>query len=257
MFQHLTFDVQDHVARIVLHRPPVNALNKEFVAELAAVPRLVARSRDIWLVTLTSSLEVFSAGADLKERAAMPEARVAGHVKAIQRMVRSWLSIPQPVVAGMRGAALGGGLELALAADLIVVAREAQLGFPEVSLGIIPAAGGTQLLIRRTTPAIATKWILSGSRFSGEEAYAGGVVDYVFPRDAFDRGFAEVLSSLQQNAPLALRQAKRAMRQSLHRGMGAGFDGESAAYQRLIRTNDRREALRAFLEKRPPHWQGK
>jgi enoyl-CoA hydratase/carnithine racemase len=252
-----SISVLDHVARVDLHRPPVNALNREFVRELTRAARSLAKRKDVWLISITSSLEVFCAGADLKERASLPAAGVASTVKSIQRMVHTWLRVPQPVVAGIRGAALGGGLEFALGADLIAVSEDALLGFPEVSLGIIPAAGGTQLLAMRTSRAVASKWILTGQRFSGREAAADHVADFVWPTDAFPAAYEDLLASLLANAPLALRQAKKAIRGPAPGNLIRRFRHESSCYAPLIRTADRIEALNAFIEKRKPLWKGK
>ena len=171
-------DVEDHLARVVLHRRPVNALNKPFVRELTAAARALARRKDVRVISVTSSLGIFCAGADLKERAGLPPSRVGQTVRAIQQMVFAWASLPQPVVAGVAGAALGGGLEFALAADLIAASEEAVFGFPEVTLGIIPAGGGTQLLTDRVSRATASRWVLTGRRFSAHEA-ARAPVDHV------------------------------------------------------------------------------
>jgi enoyl-CoA hydratase/carnithine racemase len=248
--------VTGHIARVELQRPPVNALNGEFVRELTRTARHLATRRDVWLVSMTSSLPVFCAGADLKERASLPTTRVAATVKAIQQMVRAWWRVPQPVVVGIRGAALGGGLELALAADLIAVADDAPLGFPEVTLGIIPAAGGTQLLSDRTSKGVASRWILTGKRFTGREAVADGVADFSWPQEEFPTAYEGLISSLAANAPLALRQAKKALRGAAP-GLQRRFERESSCYAPLVKSADRSEALRAFLDKRAPIWTGR
>jgi methylglutaconyl-CoA hydratase len=249
--------ISSHLARVDLHRHPVNALNAEFVRELTQTARLLAKRKDVWLISITSSLPTFCAGADLKERATLPVNRVSSAVKQIQQMVRAWISVPQPVVVGIQGAALGGGLEFALAADLIAVSEEAILGFPEVTLGIIPAAGGTQLLPLRASRAVASKWILTGRRFTGHEALADHVVDFSWPADVFPSAYEDLLSSLAANAPLALRQAKKTLRGLTDTELTRRLKHESSCYTPLVRTGDRKEALKAFLEKRPPAWGGR
>jgi enoyl-CoA hydratase/carnithine racemase len=257
MSSTLSLTVSSHLARIDLHRPPVNALNNEFVKELTQTARLLAKRKDVWLVSITSSLPTFCAGADLKERAAIPAHRVASTVKKIQQMVRAWIAVPQPVIVGIQGAALGGGLEFALSADLIAVSEGSLLGFPEVTLGIIPAAGGTQLLSLRTSHAVASHWVLTGRRFSGREAFTDRVVDFCWPDDAFGEAYDELLSSLMMNAPLALRQAKKALRGSTDTAVDQRLTHEHSCYMPLIKTKDREEALKAFLDKRPPVWRGR
>jgi methylglutaconyl-CoA hydratase len=249
--------ISSHLARIDLHHPPVNALNHEFVRELTQTARLLAKRKDVWLISITSSLPTFCAGADLKERATLPANQVSSTVKQIQQMVRAWIAVPQPVVVGIRGAALGGGLEFALAADLIAVSEEAILGFLEVTLGIIPAAGGTQLLSLRTSRAVASQWILTGRRFTGREALADRVVDFAWPADAFLSAYEDLLSSLAASTPLALRQAKKALRGYTGTQLDRRLQHESSCYTPLVKTEDRSEALKAFLEKRPPAWRGR
>jgi enoyl-CoA hydratase/carnithine racemase len=249
--------IEAHILHVSLNRPPVNALNREFIAELTRLARSLKNDKTVWLVSVTSSGSVFSAGADLKERAALPVSRVATTVRNIQRMVLSWAGLPQPVVMGIRGAALGGGLEFALAADILVASENASLGFPEVSLGIIPAAGGTQLLPLRTSLAVARKWILGGQRYSAQEALDDGVVDLVVASNGFEDQYARVIASLAVNAPLAMRQAKKALSAHRTKRLRSGLRVESACYASLIKTHDRREALQAFLEKRQPVWKGK
>jgi enoyl-CoA hydratase/carnithine racemase len=256
-FKHVTLRIEDRVASVILNRPPVNAFNREFVAELTQLARSLKNDKTVWLVSVTSSGSVFSAGADLKERAALPASRVAMTVRNIQRMVLSWVQLPQPVVMGIRGAALGGGLEFALAADLLVAAENASLGFPEVTLGIIPAAGGTQLLPLRTSLAVARKWILGGQRHTAHEAFDDGVVDLIFPSNGFEDQYARVIASFAVNAPLAMRQAKKALSTHPLKTLRDGLRIEGACYASLIKTRDRHEALEAFLEKRQPVWKGK
>ena len=256
-WKYVELQVEDHIAHVRLNRPPVNALGRDLVAELAELARFLHQNEGAWVVTLKASGHVFCAGADLKERALEPQSQVIRTVKRIQRMVAAWIELPQPVLVAVHGAALGGGLELVLAADIIVASEVATLGFPEVSLGIIPAATGTQRLAQRTRQGLANKWVLSGSRFDAQEALRDGVVDYVFPQASFEREFDRVVSQVASCAPCALREAKRALntlsRQALRRGLLA----ETDCYARLISTEDRTEALHAFAEKRKPVWKGK
>ncbi len=255
--KYVQVSVKDHVARVHMDRPPVNALSQDFVAELKKVAKSFHRRRDIWVVALTATGAAFSAGADLKERASLPESRVAQTVKNIQRMVVAWIEIPQPLLVAVQAAALGGGLELALAADIVVASDTAKLGFPEVSLGIIPGATGTQRLSQRTKLGVANKWVLCGTPFDAQEALRDGVVDFVFPQTSFEQEFDTVLARVAACAPLALRQAKKALNISFLQSLRRGLQAESRCYAELIPTADRTEALRAFRQKRKPVWTGK
>jgi methylglutaconyl-CoA hydratase len=256
-FQHLSFTVTEHIAHVRLHRPPVNALNRELVSELTTVAHEIYQSSDAWIVELSAEGKTFCAGADLKERATIAEADVAEVVRGIQTMAASWMDIPQPVVVGIQGPALGGGLELALAGDLLLASEEAVLGFPEVSLGIIPAAGGTQRLAQRASLGIARKWVLTARQFTAHEALADCVIDAVVPAVTFAKDLSEYIERLTSNAPLALRQAKEALNSPYKAWLRQGLQQELSSYAPLIATRDRREALEAFAQKRRPRWTGK
>ena len=255
--QPLRLTVREHIARVQLDRPPVNALSQALVAELTSVALNFQSQEDVWVVVLTASGKTFCAGADLKERGALPRSHVAEVVRNIQRMVVAWIDIPQPVIAGLQGSALGGGLELALAADIIAGSDEIRLGLPEVTLGIIPAGAGTQRLAQRASLGTAGKWILSGARFTASEALQDGVIDYVFPRSLFERNLEQVVLQVASCAPLALLEAKRALNARYRAALQGGLEDEMRCYESLIVTEDRSEALRAFAEKRKPVWQKK
>jgi methylglutaconyl-CoA hydratase len=254
--KHLVVSVEGHTARVELDRPPVNALSREFVRELRSVALELGARKDIWLVVVTSTQKVFSAGADLKERAGIPDADVLALVKGIQDLTRVWGEMPQPVIMGIRGAALGGGLEFALTADILVASEGARLGLPEVGLGIIPAAGGTQRLTLRTSVGVARKWVLTAKQFTAQEALADGVVDFLVPEDRFDEELLHTVKQAENLAPLSMRQAKQVFIRANAQALADGFKNELEAYAPLIGSNDRREALKAFSEKRLPRWNG-
>jgi methylglutaconyl-CoA hydratase len=255
--KHTIVTIEGHIARVELNRPPVNAFDREFVAELTALAGRLAADNSIWIVAVSSRQKVFSAGADLKERSAVPDQKVLPIVRSLQRLATSWGKIPHVVVMGIQGAALGGGLEFALAADLLAASHDAKLGLPEVGLGILPAAGGTQRLALRSSLGVARKWVLSAEQFSAVQALEDGVVDYVFEAERFADQFAALIARLASNAPLSLRQAKKVLAHSSLKSLPQGLAAELRAYRPLISTEDRREALKAFAEKRSPRWKGK
>ncbi len=256
-YRHLKLEVADHIASVRLNRPPVNALNRELVSEMTSVAHAFHHAADVWVVALSAEGKIFSAGADLKERATIPDNDVLTVVRGIQAMAFQWMLVPQPVIVGIQGTALGGGLELALSGDILVAAEDAQLGFPEVGLGIIPAAGGTQRLAQRTSMGVAKKWVLSARQFTAREALADGVVDFIAPTGSFGPEFAGIVDQFAANAPLSLRQAKAALNAAYDEGLRRGLKNELDLYSRLVYTRDRREALQAFAEKRKPDWRGK
>lgn len=256
-YQYLHLKIDSHIARVTLNRPPVNALNRDFVSELVNVASAVKSNKGIWTVAVRAEGKVFCAGADLKERAGIPQDQVIDVVKGIQSVASAWCEIPQPVIVGIHGPALGGGLEFALAGDILAASESAVLGLPETSLGIIPAAGGTQRLAQRSSAGVAKKWIMTARQFTAREAKEDGVVDYLFPSNLFEKEFENLVALIASNAPLALRQAKRAIETSYTDWLLDGFDHELTLYRPLIPTEDRAEALASFNEKRKPVWKGR
>lgn len=256
-YQHIILNIESHIARVTLNRPPVNALNREMVSELIDAATMLKTNNDVWIVAIRAEGKAFCAGADLKERTGIPKDQVIEIVKGIQSVASSWCELPQPVIMGIHAPALGGGLEFALAGDILAASESATLGLPETSLGIIPAAGGTQRLAQRTSSGIAKKWVLTAKHFSAREAKEDGVIDYLYPSESFEKEFQNLIFQISSNAPLALRQAKRAIETSYTDWLLDGFDHELTLYRPLIPTEDRSEALKAFAEKRKPVWKGR
>ncbi len=177
--------------------------------------------------------------------------------RGLRAALRGLEQAPQPVVAALNGAALGGGLELALACDLRVMAETAEVGLPEVSLGIIPGAGGTQRLARLVGVARAKDLVLTARRIGAEEAYRMGLVCRVAPtRAGVVAAALDLAATVARNAPVSLRQAKRAIDGGFHLPLEEALDLENRMYQDCLGTKDRVEALRAFAEKRPPVFTG-
>jgi len=251
---------RSRVRVVTIDRPDrMNALDHHTVGEIGRVGHELAADPATSLVVITGAGDrAFSAGADLKERATMTE----DEVRAMLGQYRSefaWLSSsPFPVVAAINGAALGGGLELALACDLRVAAEHAILGLPETSLGIIPAAGGTQRLPRLVGPQKALELVLLGTRLTAAEALSIGLVNRVAPSgtNVVDDAIAW-LSPVAEGAPLAVRGALEALRAAATMPLEAGLDAERRAYEACLTSEDRREALLAFQEKRKPVFRGK
>jgi methylglutaconyl-CoA hydratase len=256
-YRYVTTAIENNIARITLNRPPVNAFNSDLVAELTAIALDLKTQDDVWVIAVRAEGKAFCAGADLKERSGIPQDQVITIVKGIQTVVASWCELPQPVIMGVHAAALGGGLEFALAGDIIVANTSAKFGLPETGLGIIPAAGGTQRLAQRSSAAVARKWILTARHFSAQEAKEDGVVDFLFTDDLFPVEFENIVRQVASNAPLALRQAKKAIETSYMDWLLDGFEHELTLYRPLIGTEDRAEALKAFIEKRNPVWKSR
>ncbi len=253
--------VTDHGATrcLTLSRPDArNALSVALVGalerELAALPA----QRDVRAVVLTGAGDrAFCAGADLREREGMDEAQVRTFVGRLQALMTTIEALPQPVIAAINGFALGGGLELALACDLRVAADGAMMGLPEVRLGIIPGAGGTQRLPRAIGHARARELVLTGRRIDAARAEQIGLVHEVAPADGLLTRCLEIADEIAAGAPLAVEQAKHAVHAGMQVDLDAGLAIEREAYQRVIPTEDRLEALAAFREKRAPVFRGR
>jgi enoyl-CoA hydratase/carnithine racemase len=247
-------------AVVTLARPHRrNALDRPTLTELGRLGRELGSDAGVGAVVLTGTGEqAFCAGADLKERAGMTDDEVRGMLGQF-RTDLAWLSSsPFPVVAALNGAALGGGLELALACDLRVAVPHAVLGLPETSLGIIPAAGGTQRLPRLVGLAKATELVLLGTRLTAPEALALGIVNRVSVAGASVVDDALFwLAPVLDGSPIAMRAALDTLRASAVLPLADGLQAERRAYEACLVSEDRKEALAAFSEKRTPVFRGR
>jgi enoyl-CoA hydratase/carnithine racemase len=237
--------------------PRRNAISMAMLAELNALLARARGDRSLRCVVLTGAGEkAFCAGADLKERARMSPEEVHAFHDGLRRALRGIEEAPQVFVAALNGAALGGGLELALACDLRIAADSAEVGLPEVGLGIIPGGGGTQRLARLVGVARAKDLVLTARRIGAAEALATGIVLRVAPAARLLDEALAYAGEVARNAPVSLRQAKRAIDDGLHLSLDDALALENRLYQDCLGTRDRVEALRAFAEKRPPVFTG-
>jgi methylglutaconyl-CoA hydratase len=234
-----------------------NSLTMAFLRELRGRVEGAAADRTLRAVVLTGAGDrAFCAGADLKERARMTPEEVHGFHAAVRDGFRGIERAPQPFVAALNGAALGGGLELAIACDLRIAAEGVEVGFPEVGLGIIPGAGGTVRLPRLVGVARAKDLILTARRVGTAEALAMGLVSRVVPAARLREEAIAFAGQVARNAPISLRQAKRAVDEGFHLSLDEALALENRLYQDCLASQDRVEALRAFAEKRPPVFRG-
>jgi enoyl-CoA hydratase/carnithine racemase len=248
------------VALVTLDRPErMNALSRALVARFGDIGREIAAQDDVRLVIVTGAGDkAFCAGADLKERAGMSQDEVRALLLAYESEL-GWLeTIRVPTLAAINGAALGGGLELALSCDLRIAAQHAVLGLPETSLGVIPGAGGTQRLPRLVGEARAKELILRAVRLTASEALILGLVNQVLPTGKdFLLEVIEWAEPILAGAPLAIQAAVQAMRGAATRELQEGLKLERAAYERCLTSEDRLEALAAFSEKRKAVFRGR
>ncbi|MBV9382702.1 MAG: enoyl-CoA hydratase/isomerase family protein, partial [Streptosporangiaceae bacterium] len=210
MGDYVRVEVAESIAVIRLDRPPMNALNAQLTAELAAAAAQVTRDPEIRAVIIYGGEKVFAAGADIKEMAEAGYAFMVERSGRLQAALSDLAAIPKPVVAAIAGYALGGGLELALCADFRVVGENARLGQPEILLGVIPGAGGTQRLPRLVGPARAKDMIFTGRQVAAPEALAIGLADRVVPDTKVYQAASELVARYAAGPALALRAAKRA-----------------------------------------------
>jgi enoyl-CoA hydratase/carnithine racemase len=247
-----------HIAELALDRPEaMNAVSTQMARELAAACARLSADQDIRVVLVTStSARAFCVGADLKERGSLTDAELVAQRPVARAAYQGVLNLPVPTIAVVEGFALGGGLEIALACDLIIAGSSAVVGLPEVSVGVIPGGGGTQLLTRRIGWSRAAGMIFTARRLSAAEAAALGVVDEVLETGtARERGL-ELATQIAGNSPVALRQAKRAMRLGSDVDLATGLEVEDGCWRATAFSGDRAEGVAAFNEKRLPEWPG-
>jgi len=247
---------------LTLNRPEVrNAIDDALLDALLSAVRALASSDPAdpaarVLVLRGAGLTAFSAGMDLRERAAFSDEQLADQHRRIVALMTGLTELPIPTIAAVEGFCLAGGFELALACDLIVAARDAVFGLPETRVGIFPGGGAARLLAWSVGAARARDLILTGRRLSGGEAKEWGIVARVTePAGAFTGGLA-LAGELAAAAPLGLREAKHAIR-AAHSSLRDGQAAEDAMYDVVARSADRREGFRAFVEKRPPRFEGR
>jgi enoyl-CoA hydratase/carnithine racemase len=234
-----------------------NALSRATIRELQENLARIREDRALRCVVITGKGDkAFCAGADLKERASMSADDVHHFHDSLRASFRGIESAPQAFVAALNGAALGGGLELALACDLRLAAHGIEMGLPEVGLGIIPGGGGTVRLPRAIGVARAKDLILTGRRIGAAEAFSMGLVSRVAPAGTLREVALDTAAMVARNAPVSIRQAKRAVDGALHLGVEEALAFENRMYQACLGTKDRVEALRAFAEKRKPLFTG-
>ncbi len=244
------------IAEIVLNRPEaLNALDTAMARRLAAACGEVAADGRIRAVVLSAEGDrAFCVGADLKERNRMTDAELLAQRPAIRAMFDGVRALPQPAVAAVHGYALGGGCELALCCDLIVADETAVFGLPETTVGLVPGGGGTQLALRRLGAGRAADLVLTGRRLAIDEAERMGLADRRVPEGQAREHAMEVALTISQNSPVAVRAAKRAIRQGWGVGLDAGLEIEDSAWRTAASSPGRREGIAAFTEKRAPNW---
>ena len=255
-YETILTEVQEKVGLITLNRPEaMNALNGDLMIELIKALLDFELDEEIGAIVIAGSERVFAAGADISEMSEM---------SAVEMLTSSFVElfdgirdIKKPIIAAVSGYALGGGCELAMSCDMIVASEKAKFGQPEVNLGVIPGAGGTQRLTRAVGKAIAMEMVLNNRTLSAQEALEFGLVNYVVPVEEYLDKAMKLAKRISVRAPLALRQAKDSVNKAYELSLTEGLDFERRAFYFLFATEDQKEGMAAFTEKRSANWQGK
>ncbi|WP_277454836.1 enoyl-CoA hydratase-related protein [Janibacter sp. DB-40] len=244
-------EVADGIGTIVLDRPKMNALDAAMQRRLVEVAEEAAERSDVSAVIVWGGEKVFAAGADVKEMAEMSYTDMSVHVRLLQKFSRALAAIPKPTVAAITGFALGGGLEVALCCDFRVVGSNAKLGLPEISLGIIPGAGGTQRLPRLVGPARAKQMIFTGRHVGAEEALAIGLADQVVEPGEVLAAAQAMVAPFVGGPAQALKAAKESVDRGLEVDLQSGLDIEALQFTGLFATQDQKTGMRSFVENGP------
>ena len=251
MGEFVRVESADGIATIRLDRPKMNALSAQVQDEIAEAAAQVSADHAVRAVILYGGERVFAAGADIKEMASMGYPAMAARSAALQASFTAVADIPKPVVAAVTGYALGGGLELALCADFRVLGEGAKVGQPEILLGIIPGAGGTQRLPRLIGPAKAKDLIFSGRHVAADEALAIGLADKVVPDAEVYQAARDMVAQYAGGPALALSAAKQAVNKGLEVDLATGLEVERLHFAALFATEDQKNGMISFLENGP------
>ncbi len=249
--EFVTLQVEDGVGTIRLDRPKMNAINDQLHREVRAAAMEASERAEVRAVVLYGGERVFAAGADIKAMAQLDATGMTAWGRELQNSFRAVAHIPKPVIAAITGYALGGGYELALCADFRVLGAGAKIGQPEILLGIIPGAGGTQRLARLVGPAKAKDLVFTGRHVAAEEALEIGLADAVVPDDEVYATAVAMARKFAAGPPLALAAAKRAIDGGLDRSLDEGLVLETELFAGLFDTEDQRIGMQSFIESGP------
>lgn len=247
---------EEPIAVLQLNRPEaLNALSPELMRRLAAALQELDKDPAIRAIVLTGNEKAFAAGADVKEMAPLS-------AKEIQKkdFLKVWdqiYAVQKPLIAAVSGYCLGGGCEVAMMCDILVASETAKFGQPEINLGIIPGAGGTQRLAQAIGKFKAMEWILTGNIYGAREAYEAGLVCKVTPVSEYLNEAKNIAKKISEKSPVALKAAKKSILKSLELPLSEGLKEERRLFYSLFDTLDQKEGMRAFLEKRKPEFKGR
>ncbi len=255
-YTQILVERRERVGLIRLNRPEaLNALNRTLLEELGQAVEAFDADPEVGAIVLAGSDKAFAAGADIKEMAAASpvEMLTADWISHFDRVQRA----RKPVIAAVSGWCLGGGNELAMACDMIIASETAKFGQPEINIGVLPGAGGTQRLTRAVGKALAMEMVLNNRTLSAQEALEHGLVNRVLPVDAYLDEALKLAGEIAARAPLAVRLAKEAVLHAFDSFLAEGIADERRSFYFLFGTEDQKEGMRAFMDKRKPAWKGR
>ena len=256
-YQTITLSFERPVATVKLNRPEaLNALNSTMARELVGALDSLESDDTVGCVVLTGSDRVFCAGADVKEMSKMSAADIQKN-DPLRPLWQRAAKFRKPLIAALSGYALGGGLELAMCCDIIIASEGTKLGQPEINIGIMPGGGATQRLARVVGKYKAMEMILTGGMISAEEGKAWGLVNNVVPPGKYLEEASKLATVIAFKAPIATRSAKQAIAASQESSLSEGLEVESRLFHNLFATDDKKEGMSAFLEKRKPNFVGR
>ena len=255
MYTTILVENREHVGLVRLNRPEArNALNHLLLKELMEALETFDADPQIGAMVITGDERAFAAGADIREMAdaSVVEMLTKGMIDTFDRIRR----VKKPIIAAVSGFSLGGGCELALSCDMIVASETARFGQPEITIGVIPGAGGTQRLTRAVGKAIAMEMVLNNRTLKAEEALHLGLVNRVVPVDRYLEEALQLAAEIAARAPLAVRLGKEAVNAAFELSLSEGLNAERRSFYALFASQDQKEGMKAFLEKRKPEWKG-
>jgi enoyl-CoA hydratase len=255
-YENILTEIHGRVALIRLNRPKaLNALSPELLGELMDAAAAFDADDDTGALVITGNDRAFAAGADIKQMATATTAEMLNLT-----FINLWdrlRTLHKPVIAAVSGYCLGGGNELAMACDLIVASESAVFGQPEINLGVIPGAGGTQRLARAIGKALTMEMVLNDRRLTAAEALHYGLINHVYPVETYLDETLKLAAAIADRAPIAVRLGKESVNMAFETGLAAGLEHERRLFYLLFGTDDQKEGMAAFVDKRPARWKGR
>jgi enoyl-CoA hydratase len=254
----VTFEEKNGLAIVTVNRPEsLNAINEEVIYELEKITQTLKMREDIHAVVLTGAgTKAFVAGADIKAMSQMSSIQASQFSAYGTKVFESFGNLPQVTITKVSGFALGGGLELAMAADFIVCSENSFFGLPEVTLGLVPGFGGSQRLAQRIGISKAIEWATSGAKYTAQQALQAGLVNSVHSAEEFELALEKLVAGILKNGPYAIKSVKSLIRNGANSISNVGYAFESSQFGVMFSSSDAKEGMKAFVEKRKPNFVG-